>query len=166
MSFPDVENTTLSPFSLCTRIKYTERKNRIHFIRDIFIYIFFFYENKRAFRRCRARLYFFPLISPLRYGVKKSNRNSLYYNIIIHKLSDYILIDATRGGISFKMRIKVYRSGPGTPVWRMLSFRSVVCLSSVFIVIIIIFFSVILLRLKYNLCVVCTVTLLFLYIII
>lgn len=61
MSFPDVENTTLSPLSLCTRIKYTERKNRIRFIRDIFIYIFFFYEKKRAFRRRRVRLYFFHL---------------------------------------------------------------------------------------------------------
>jgi len=37
MSFPDVENTTLSPLSLYTRIKYTERENRIRFIRAIFI---------------------------------------------------------------------------------------------------------------------------------
>jgi len=92
---------------------------------------------------------------------KKSNRNSLYYNIIIHKLSDFILIDATRGGISFKMRIKVYRSGAGRPVWRMLSFRSVVCLSSVFIVIIIIIIiiCVVRVRLKYNMCVVCIIIL-------
>lgn len=92
------------------------------------------------------RLHFFHLFSL--YYRKKSNRNSLYYNII-HKLSDYILIDATRKDISFKTRIKVYRNGAGSTVLRMLSFRSVVCLSSVFIVIIIIF-SVVRISLKYT----------------
>jgi len=93
------DHDLITPFFMYAYKIYGKEKSYTFYTRYsyIYIYIFFYYENKRAFRWRRVRLYFFLIISPLRCG-KKSNRNSLYYNITIHKLRDFILIDAPREG--------------------------------------------------------------------